>query len=59
MEELKKDKLTLREFMKIKDKTIKEANEKIESLTRQNSEIKQQMNKSSAKYEAKLADLTN
>ena len=34
IEELKKDKLTLREFVTIKDKTIKENNEKIEHLTK-------------------------
>ena len=43
IEELKKDKLTLREFMDIKDRTIEERDKKIEELTTQAAEFKVQI----------------
>ena len=38
LEELKKDKLTLREFMDIKDKSIEELQKKIDTITKQATE---------------------
>ena len=51
IEELKKDKLTLREFMDIKDRTIEEKDKKIEELTGQAAELKVQLTQSKQKYE--------
>ena len=43
LEELKKDKLTLREFMDIKDKTIEEHQKKIDQFSKQAAELKVQL----------------
>ena len=59
VEELKKDKLTLREFVTIKDKTIKENAEKIESITKSLAEFKVQLAQQKQKYEKQISELKN
>lgn len=51
IEELKKDKLTLREFLDIKERTIEEKDKKINELTQQAAEFKVQLTQHKQKYE--------
>ena len=57
MEELKKDKMTLREFLEIKEKTIEENAAKIDSLEKEATEVKVQMTQQKQKYDKQLTDL--
>jgi pimeloyl-CoA synthetase len=51
LEDLKKDKETLHDFMRIKDETIKENLDKIKQLTKKQVEFKTQLTTQKIKYE--------
>jgi pimeloyl-CoA synthetase len=51
LEDLKKDKETLHDFMRIKDETIKENLDKIKQLTKKQVEFKTQLTTQKLKYE--------
>lgn len=57
MEELRKDKVTLREFLDIKEKTIDENVAKIHTLEQQMGELKLRMSSEKQKHDRQLADL--
>ena len=57
IEELKRDKSTLREFIKMKDKTIVDLQNKISEFTEKNEENSQAMQHQKQKYELQIKDL--
>jgi len=57
-EELRKDKLTLREFLDVKEKTLEENTARIQKLEQHLAESKVQMASQKQKYERQIVELS-